>query len=142
MRQASFEVAKDSLRGAGGVPKDPVRTEGSAKHTSRLFKVSGKLPLARRLPFKRGFTNIFRTEYTPVNLGELASFESGSEVTPESLVAAGVIKNLKNPIKILAVGEIKNPLIVKAHKFSATAKSKIETAGGKAEEVEYAAKAE
>ena len=102
----------------------------------------GQLPLIKRLPRKRGFTNIFRTEYSTVSVGVLSSFDSGSEVTPEKLVAAGIIKSLKNPIKILADGDIKHPITVKANKFSASARAKIEAAGGTAEEVEYAAKAE
>jgi len=100
----------------------------------------GQLPLIKRLPQKRGFVNIFRTEYTIVNIDKLNIFESGSEVTPEKLLTAGVIKSLQNPIKILAEGDIAYPLLVKANKFSAAAKAKIEAAGGKAEEVERAAK--
>ncbi|MFH1647324.1 MAG: 50S ribosomal protein L15 [Chloroflexota bacterium] len=102
----------------------------------------GQLPLIKRLPRKRGFTNIFRTEYSTVSVGALGAFESGSEVTPETLAAAGIIKTLQKPVKILADGEIKHPLTVRAHKFSASARAKIEKAGGKAEEVEHAAKAE
>ena len=95
----------------------------------------GQLPIIKRLPRKRGFTNPFKTEYSLVNLAKLASFEAGSEVTPETLVAAGVIKSLRRPVKVLAVGELKHALVVKANKFSAAAKAKIEAAGGKAEEV-------
>ena len=100
----------------------------------------GQLPLIKRLPQKRGFTNIFRTEYSVVNIDKLNMFETGSEVTPEKLVAAGVVKSLRHPIKILAVGDINYPLLVKANKFSAAAKAKIEAAGGKVEEIEHAAK--
>jgi large subunit ribosomal protein L15 len=100
----------------------------------------GQLPLIKRLPRKRGFTNIFRTEYSTVNIGELNSFESGSEVTPEKMIATGIIKSLINPIKILADGDIDRPLIVKANRFSASARAKIEAAGGTVEEVERAAK--
>lgn len=99
----------------------------------------GQLPLIKRLPRKRGFTNPFRTEYNPVNLDELGIFEPGSEVTPEKLVAAGIVKSLRYPIKILATGEISRPLVVKANKFSAAAKAKIEAAGGKVEEVGHEA---
>ena len=95
----------------------------------------GQLPLIKRLPRKRGFVNIFRTEYSIVNLGSLNAFEAGSEVTPEALVAAGVVKSLRQPIKVLAEGGIDRPLTIKANKFSAAAKAKIEAAGGKAEEV-------
>ncbi len=101
----------------------------------------GQLPLIKRLPEKRGFTNIFRTEYSIVNIDKLNIFESGSEVTPEKLVEARVVKSLRHPIKILADGELSHPLLVKANKFSAAAKAKIEAAGGKAEEVEHAAEA-
>ena len=100
----------------------------------------GQLPLIKRLPQKRGFTNIFRTEYSVVNINKLNMFESGSEVTPESLVASGVVKSLRHPIKILGEGDINHPLSVKANKFSAVAKAKIEAAGGTAEEIEHAAK--
>ncbi len=98
----------------------------------------GQLPLIKRLPRKRGFVNIFRTEYSTVNIGKLNTFESGSEVTPEKLVAAGMVKSLRNPIKILADGDINHPLTVKANKFTVSARAKIEAAGGKAEEVEFA----
>jgi len=101
----------------------------------------GQLPLIKRLPRKRGFTNIFRTEYSIVNLGRLNIFAPGSEVTPEKLLSAGLVKSLRRPIKILANGEISQPITIKANKFSAAAKAKIEAAGGKVEEVEYAATA-
>lgn len=101
----------------------------------------GQLPLIKRLPRKRGFTNIFRTEYSTVNIGSLSVFESGTEVTPEMLAESGIVKSLKNPVKILADGDINHPLTVKANKFSASAKAKIEAAGGRAEEVEHAAQA-
>jgi large subunit ribosomal protein L15 len=101
----------------------------------------GQLPLIKRLPRKRGFTNIFRTEYSLVNIDVLNRFEAGSEVTPERLLEAGVVKSLRKPIKILARGDISQPLSVKANAFSAAAKAKIEAAGGKVEEIGYAAKA-
>ena len=101
----------------------------------------GQLPLIKRLPRKRGFVKISRKEYSIVNTGKLNVFEAGSEVTPEGLVAAGIIKTLRHPIKILAEGDISHPLSVRANKFSAAAKAKIEAAGGKVEEVGYAAEA-
>jgi len=102
----------------------------------------GQLPLILRLPRKRGFTNIFRIEYSVVGTDKLNVFESGSEVTPEGLVAAGLVKSLRQPVKILAAGDINHPLTVKAHKFSAAARAKIEAAGGTAEEVGYASEAD
>ena len=100
----------------------------------------GQLPLIKRLPRKRGFFNIFRVEYSVINIDKLNIFESGSEVTPEKLVSAGLVKSLRHPVKILADGEINHPLLVKVHKFSTAAKAKIEAVGGSVEEVEYASK--
>ena len=95
----------------------------------------GQLPLILRLPRKRGFVNIFRIEYSVVNVGRLNSFKSGSEITPQKLVAAGMVESLKKPVKILAEGDVNRPLSVKANKFSATAKAKIEAVGGTVEEI-------
>ncbi len=110
-------------------------------HRMRPGFEGGQLPLIKRLPQKRGFTNIFRTEYSIVNISKLNIFESGSEVTPEKLGATRIVKSLRHPIKILADGDINRPLVVKANKFSAAAKAKIEAAGGQAEEVGHAAEA-
>jgi len=96
----------------------------------------GQLPLILRLPRKRGFTNIFRVEHSVINLDKLNIFETGSEVTPGKMAAAGLVKSSRQPIKILGDGDINHALKVKAHKFSATAKAKIEAAGGTAEEVD------
>ncbi len=95
----------------------------------------GQLPLIRRLPRKRGFTNIFRIEYSVVNLAKLNVFEPESEVDLEKLITAGIVKSLRRPVKILGEGDIDRPLSVKAHKFSAAARTKIEAAGGTVEEV-------
>lgn len=100
----------------------------------------GQLPIIKSLPRKRGFTNIFKTEYSVINLDKLNIFESGSEVTPEKIMAARLVKSLQQPIKILAEGDIKHPLVVKAHKFSTAAKAKIEAVGGRVEEVGYEVK--
>jgi large subunit ribosomal protein L15 len=92
----------------------------------------GQMPLQRRLP-KRGFHNRFRIEMSVVNITQLEAFASGAEVTPEALVAQGLVRG-KNPrIKILGDGSLSKPLMVKAHGFSAKAKEKIEASGGKAE---------
>jgi large subunit ribosomal protein L15 len=101
----------------------------------------GQLPIIKRLPQKRGFINISRVEYSVVNVGKLNIFDAGSEVTSESLLTAGLIKSLRHPVKILGEGDISHSLTVKADKFSAAAKSKIEAAGGKAEEVGHATEA-
>ena len=92
----------------------------------------GQMPLVRRLP-KRGFTNIFHIEYSIVNLQRLNVFEDGSEVSPETLKARGIIKKIRDGVKILGRGDLERKLTVKAHKFSAEALRKIEAAGGVAE---------
>jgi large subunit ribosomal protein L15 len=95
----------------------------------------GQLPLIKRLPRKRGFNNIFRVEYEEVNLSRLNVFEAGSEVTSDKMVEAGIIKNTRKPVKVLSRGDLKHSITVKADKFSAAAKAKIEAAGGTAVEV-------
>lgn len=95
----------------------------------------GQLPLSKKLPMIRGFTNIFRTEYNVINIETLAAFEANTEITPEFLNQLDIVKNLKNPIKILGRGELEVPLTVAAHKFSASARQKIEAAGGSVREI-------
>ena len=94
----------------------------------------GQMPLLRRIP-KRGFNNArFARKYQYVNIMTLdEKFGENATVTPEQMYEAGIIEDLQTPVKILAKGDITKPLTVKAHKFSANAKSKIESAGGKAE---------
>ena len=96
----------------------------------------GQLPLVRRLPEKRGFTNRWRVEYQPVNVGSLNRFPAGTEVDPEALVEAGIIRSTGERVKILGEGEIGHSLVVKAHRFSANARRMIEEAGGTAVQLE------
>ena len=99
----------------------------------RIGFEGGQMPLYRRLP-KRGFKNIFKKEYTLINVETLNRFENGTEITPELLKGMKVISKIeKDGIKILGDGNLEKNLIVKAHKFTASAKEKIESAGGKAE---------
>jgi len=142
-RQARKRVGRGNGSGHGTYSGRGCKGQKSrAGYKMRPGFEGGQLPLIKRLPRKRGFVNIFRTEYSTVNIGSLNAFESGSEVTPEKLLAAGMVKSLRNPVKILADGDINHPLTVRANKFSASARAKIEAAGGKAEEVEYAAEAD
>ena len=92
----------------------------------------GQMPLYRRIP-KRGFVNIWGTEYVAINVEALNKFEAGTVVTPELLKETGLAKQVKDGIKILGNGTLKKNLTVQAHKFSKTAIEKIESAGGKAE---------
>jgi large subunit ribosomal protein L15 len=151
-------VRQDSLSPAPGSKKDRKRVgrgDGSghgsysgrgckgqksrAGHTMTRGFEGGQLPLKLRLPRKRGFFNRFRTEYSIVNLNELNVFDTGSEVTAGALVNAGILKSAVRPLKVLAEGNVDRPLTIKANKFTAAAKTKIEAAGGKAEEVGYEA---
>ncbi|MEE0517250.1 MAG: 50S ribosomal protein L15, partial [Anaerovoracaceae bacterium] len=92
----------------------------------------GQMPLYRRLP-KRGFTNIWAKEYSIINVEDLNRFEVGTEVTQELLKQAGMLKQVKDGIKVLGQGNLTVALTVKADKFSKSAVEKIEAAGGKAE---------
>ena len=107
-------------RAGGGVP---------------LYHQGGNLPFYRKLPFKRGqgFTVINRVRYAEVNLDQLQDFKAKNEVTPESLLEAGIINDLKKPVKVLGRGEIKAALKIKVHKVTKSAQEKIEGAGGSVE---------
>ncbi|MDX1993794.1 MAG: 50S ribosomal protein L15 [bacterium] len=98
------------------------------------FFEGGQLPLVRRLPFKRGFTNIFRIEYQEVNVDYLEErFQAGAEVTPETLVAAGLIRDADKPVVVMGRGDLTKRVTVRAHRFTESAKQKIENAGGTTE---------
>lgn len=108
-----------NARSGGGVP---------------LYFEGGQLPLVRRLPQKAGFTNVFRIEHQEVNVDQLAGrFEPNAEVTPELLATTRLIRNVDEPYVILGRGEIDVPLRVSAHRFSKSARAKIEAAGGEVE---------
>ncbi len=92
----------------------------------------GQMPLYRRVP-KRGFTNIYRIEYATVNVGQLEIFDNDTVVTVETLKEAGLVKQIKDGVKILGNGELTKKLTVEAAKFTESAKEKIEALGGKAE---------
>ena len=94
----------------------------------------GQMPLIRRVP-KRGFTNIFRTNYEIVNLSDIANKNLDGEITPEVLKSTGLIKNSKMKVTILGLGKITKALNIKAHSFSKSAREKIEKAGGTIEEI-------
>ena len=115
-------MGKTSTRGHKG------QRSRSGSRSMRGFE-GGQMPLHRRLP-KRGFTNIFKTEYEVVNLERLASL-SETEITPEVLRKAGVVTSKNTLVKVLGQGELSKALTVHAHKFSKSAQEKIEKAGGK-----------
>ncbi len=101
-------------------------------HKHKLGFEGGQMRLIRRIP-KRGFTNISRREYLPVNVAQLEVFESGAEVTPEVLKTRGLANGSFDGIKILGSGKLSKKLIVKANAFSVEAKAKIEAVGGSCE---------
>ncbi|MBN2125353.1 MAG: 50S ribosomal protein L15 [Deltaproteobacteria bacterium] len=92
----------------------------------------GQMPLQRRLP-KRGFSNVFRKEYVPINIKDLSRFDPNTTLDIETLKKAGLVKNLKDGVKLLGDGDIAFPLVIRVHKVSKTAREKIEAAGGKVE---------
>lgn len=96
----------------------------------------GQLPLIKGLPMKRGFNNRYKTYYALVNLNTLTErFESGARVTPELLHGLNIIRRTNLPVKVVGDGELGHPLTVVANKFTASARAKIEAAGGSAEEI-------
>jgi large subunit ribosomal protein L15 len=140
--KGSKHARKRLGRGPGsGTGKTAGRGEKGQKsrsgHTHRPGFEGGQMPLVRRVP-KRGFTNIWRTEYTVVNLSQLEKLDAatgGDEVTPDLLVARGLARRGR-PVKVLGVGEVGRAYKVKAHRFSKSARAKIEAAGGSCEELQ------
>ncbi|MDR0920783.1 MAG: 50S ribosomal protein L15 [Lactobacillales bacterium] len=132
-RQVRNRVGRGTSSGNG---KTSGRGQKGQKSRSgggvRLGFEGGQTPLFRRLP-KRGFTNINRKDYAVINLDVLNRFEDGAEVTPVILVEAGIVKNEKAGIKVLANGELTKKLTVKAAKFSKAAEEAIVAAGGSIE---------
>ena len=133
----STTAAKRLGRGVGsGLGKTSGKGHKGAKARSGGGKrpgfEGGQMPLYRRVP-KKGFTNIFGTEYAEVNVGQLEVFNDGVVVNAELLKAAGIIKKTMDGVKILGTGELTKKLTVEAAKFTESAKEKIEAVGGKAE---------
>jgi large subunit ribosomal protein L15 len=110
-----------------GTKGQKARTGGQI---ARWFQ-GGQNPIHKKLPYKRGFTNLFRTEYNVVNVGQLERFEAGSEVTIEVIFASRLARRKTWPVKILGEGELSRPLTVQAHTCSEAARTKIEAAGGR-----------
>ena len=126
-RGRSSGKGKTSARGQKG------QMSRSGSGHKPLFE-GGQMPMARRIP-KRGFTNFTRKVLAPVNLLVLDAFDDGAEVTVETLRTAGLVKGRWDGVKILGTGEVSKKLTVKVNAFSASAKEKIEAAGGSCEVV-------
>jgi len=135
--EGSVTVSLRKGRGHGsGLGKTAGRGQKGQKSRSgsgiRPGFEGGQMPLARRIP-KRGFTNVYATVYSIVNLRDLEAFEEGTVVTPELLKKTGLVRKDNDGIKILGNGNLTKKLTVQAHKFSKTAQEKIEALGGKTE---------
>ncbi len=136
--EGAFKTSKRLGRGTGsGLGKTSGKGHKGQNARSgggvRAGFEGGQLPLFRRLP-KRGFSNaMFKVEYATINLSDLEKFEDGAVVTPELLKEMGILKKQLSGVKVLGNGELTKKLTVKANKFSASAKEKIEAIGGKAE---------
>jgi large subunit ribosomal protein L15 len=111
-------------------------TKGQLARSGRAkppYFEGGQLPLSRKLPYRRGFVNPFRVDYAEVNLRDLAVFPAGATVTPDALLLRGLVRGKKRPVKVLGAGDLAVRLTVRADRFSAAARAKIEAAGGTAE---------
>jgi large subunit ribosomal protein L15 len=127
-------VGRGISAGQGKTAGRGTKGEGArAGSGGKLYRQGGNLPFFRRLPFKRGFTNIARQTWNEVNLARLASFPAQSQITPETLAQAGLLRTLGHPVVVLGQGEVGVPLTVKVHRISRTARTKIEAAGGSVE---------
>lgn len=128
-------VGRGHSAGQGKTSGRGIKGQGARSGgTKAPYFEGGQLPFVRRLPFIRGFVNIRRVPYAPVNLQELnAHFEDGETVTLERMEAIGLIKSAHARVKVLGQGALEKKLTVQAHAFSASAREKIEKAGGQAE---------
>lgn len=129
-RQKTRRVGRGNGSGKGTYSGRGMKGQKAHSKGVRLGFEGGQLPLIKKLPRKRGFTNIFKTEYNEVNVGALNAFSEGSEVTPKEMHKAGLVRTVSRPTKVLGRGEIEKSLTVCAEKFSATAERKIAAANG------------
>lgn len=131
-------VGRGKAAGGGTYAGRGIKGQGArGRRKKKGYFEGGQLPLVRRLPFKRGFTNIFRIEYQEVNLDDInARFEDGADVTPETLVSAGLLRDVDEPVVVLGRGEIDKKVAIKAHRISKSAQEKVEKAGGSYEKLE------
>lgn len=133
-RKAKKRVGRGIAAGQGKTAGRGTKGQGARSGGVKgPYFEGGQLPLVRRLPFKRGFTNIRRVEYTEINLDRLVGFADGAEVSPETLAGVGIIRSAKEPVVVLGRGQLERSLTVKAHRCSVTARAGIEAAGGSVE---------
>ena len=135
-RKARKRVGRGDAAGQGstagrGMKGQKSRSGGAA----RAGFEGGQLPLIKGLPMKRGFNNIFKTYYSLVTLETLDLFAAGDRITPELLQQRGFLKTLKQPVKIVGDGQLTKAVTVAAHRFTRSAREKIEAAKGSVEEL-------
>jgi large subunit ribosomal protein L15 len=136
-KKSRKRVGRGISAGQGKTAGRGTKGEGArAGSGGQLYRQGGNLPFYRRLPFKRGFTNPNRISWAEVNLERLAEFKAEAEVTPEALLEAGILHDLRAPVVVLGRGELKVALKVRAHRVTKSAQAKIEAAGGQVEILE------
>lgn len=130
-------VGRGIAAGQGKTAGRGTKGEGARSGSGgKIYRQGGNLPFYRRLPFRRGFVNIRRVEWSEVNLASLAPFAANSEITPDSLRQAGLVRDVRRPVVLLGEGEIAVPLTVRLHRISRGARAKVEAAGGTVELIE------
>ena len=136
-RRRIKRVGRGISAGQGKTAGRGTKGQGArAGEGGHLYRQGGNLPFYRRLPFKRGFTNLQRVEWHEVNLNRLGSFAAGAEITPALLHAAGLIRDTLRPVVILGRGKLKVALTIRVHRVTSTARAEIERAGGRVELME------
>jgi len=136
-RRRIKRVGRGISAGQGKTAGRGTKGQGArAGEGGHLYRQGGNLPFYRRLPFKRGFTNLQRVEWHEVNLNRLGSFAARAEITPALLHAANLIRDTLRPIVILGRGKLKVALTIRAHRVTSTARAEIERAGGRVELME------
>ncbi|MCX7590349.1 MAG: 50S ribosomal protein L15 [Kiritimatiellae bacterium] len=132
-RRYRRRVARGRGSGSGKTAGRGAKGQMSRKgHKHKPGFEGGQMPLIRRIP-KKGFHHVLRVRYSPVNVGDLSRFDDGAAIDVEALARAGLVRNAREKVKILGDGELTRRLLIRAHAFSASARAKIEAAGGKCE---------
>lgn len=133
-RKSRRRVGRGIAAGQGKTAGRGMKGQGARSGSGgKLYRQGGNLPFFRRLPFKRGFTNINRVDWHEVNIDRLKGFRKDAVISPESLVKAGVLSDADKPIVLLGRGEVKSAYKVRLHRVTRSAQSKIEAAGGSVE---------
>jgi large subunit ribosomal protein L15 len=130
-RQKRKRVGRGTAAGQGKTAGRGTKGQGARSGGGKgVYFEGGQLPLARRLPYKRGFTNIRKVYYRPINVAALAELDADTVVDPALLADMGLIKKATDPVVLLGDGDVAVALVIKTHRVSASARAKIEAAGG------------